>query len=283
MREIIRDEEVTENLSQKGVSVVNAFDPKLIDELRSTFNRLHPNWNDLMKTGYYVSMLGDSPEYYASVHNEFHNMLKEHLDGVFSNYKVPVIVAQVKGVGNQSRVVPHQDLTVVDESKYKSYVFWIPLEDSTEDNGALWFLESSHKVFRDYRIHTAHYLFDEPEEYILSHAKRYPIKTGQALLFDPATLHFSQPNVSEKPRISLGVEVVDADAELKILHDDPSSENGTLDVYEVPENFWLYYKNFVAERLEAPSFGTRIGHVQGFRTEPYSRQEFVERYEAALV
>lgn len=232
-----------------------------------------------MLDGYYVSMFGDNPEYYKQVYESFLTVLKPILDETFFEYKIPVIVAQIKGTSTQGTVNIHQDLTVVDESKYRSYVLWIPLEDSTPNNGAISFLEKSHKVFRNYRLHNSKYLFKEPEEFIKDNSIQYPIEAGQALIFDPATLHFSGANTTNHPRISLGVEIVSKDARMQILHAPKiDSDLTNADLYEVPENFWLHYQSFSTERKLPPRFGTKIKTIENVRLKPYSLAEFQSLY-----
>ncbi|MBI1286609.1 MAG: hypothetical protein GC178_03430 [Flavobacteriales bacterium] len=278
MREIIIDNKTQRNLRDLGVGIIDGPLRFPTTELRAAFQRLHPELNEMMRSTYYVSMFGNGKTYYRTVHNTFHAILKPYLDQIFEHYKVPVIVAQVKGVGSSSAVNIHQDLTIVDESNYRSYVLWIPLEDSSDTNGTLSFLEGSHRVFRNYRVHTAHYMFEESEHYIIEHARKFLVEEGGALLFDPATIHFSGLNTSGKPRLSLGMEIVDSSAPLEILYDSPDADIGNMDIYRVPENFWLQYECFERERELPPSFGEKIGMKTGIRVHPYSHREFLELY-----
>jgi len=45
----------------------------------------------------------------------------------------------------------HQDMTLVDESKFSGINIWVPLVDLTEKNGVLQVLPGSHRIFPRYR------------------------------------------------------------------------------------------------------------------------------------
>lgn len=48
-----------------------------------------------------------------------------------------------------SSVPPHQDSTFLHTSPTQTVIgFWLALENSTEDNGCLWFIPGSHKPYR---------------------------------------------------------------------------------------------------------------------------------------
>jgi hypothetical protein len=277
---IVNSLKVLNDLETRGVSRIEFCSSEIIDQLRLEFNRLHPTWNDTMKNGYYFSIYGGDQEYRRAVHNTLLPILKPALDQVFQNYRVLALIGQVKGVGDSSIVGIHQDLTVVDESKFRSYTLWIPLQDSTNENGPLSFLEYSQHAFRNIRCHSIEYLFANVEEYIISHSKTYLANKGEALIFDTATIHHSSPNLSELPRISLGISIIDSKVSTEIHYFDKSKPfDGTLDKYSVPLDFWHLYDDFEKERLCPPSFGLKIGRSHGAQVLPYDRDTFIKKYE----
>ncbi|MDC0304005.1 phytanoyl-CoA dioxygenase family protein [Flavobacteriales bacterium] len=278
-RSIIRDSSIANSLNELGVAKFELAETDFIDKLHDCFEALHPERNKTMNSGYYFSIYGGGKTYHQSIYDSFLPLLTDTLNGIFQKYKVLAIIAQVKGLGDNSKVGVHQDLTVVDESKYRSCTLWIPLMDSTLENGAISFLESSHLGLRNYRCHNIEYLFDNVENFIFDNSQPYPISKGQALLFDPATLHFSGSNVSQLPRISLAVSIVDEKAPEEILYYDKKKPfDGSATRYSVPTNFWQQYEDFEAERSQPPAFGTLIGTTQGVRILPYSKNQFLNNY-----
>jgi hypothetical protein len=272
MREIIKDKNLAADISRSGVAIIDFCSQEIIDELVTVFDQLHPIWTESMKTAYYVSMYGPGKQYYRDVHDALIHILSPLIMNRFENHKVPVAVAQVKGVGKSSSVNIHQDLTIVEEQHYKSYILWIPLENSTDRNGTLSFLEASHNTFRNVRMHTANYMFGDVEDLIMDKSKEYQLSSGEALLFDPATIHFSTANVTDMPRRSIALEIVDTDAPLLLFHHDDSGSD-EVDIYQVPDDFWFRYDDFNSERNLAPSFGKKIGATGDVRLHPYTREE----------
>lgn len=280
IRPIVIDAELRHALDTKGVSSTYLSDPSFIDRLKNRFSELHPVMNDAMKTGYYFSIYGDGKAYRKSVFDAFHPLIKAQVDNLFENYKILAVIAQVKGVGNNSAVNIHQDLTVVDEAKYRSYTLWIPLEESTAENGALSFLEGSHEAVRSIRAHSIGYLFGEVEDQIMANSTLYPIFKGDALIFDAGTVHFSGTNNARRPRLSIAVSIVDKKADIEIFqYDKFKAFDGTLDRYRVPDDFWLLYEDFETERLLPPKFGNKNGVKECARVLPYSSSEFIRLME----
>lgn len=280
---IISDPELRSSLDKEGVASTYFAGQDVIDQLKDSFDRLHPEMNEVMKTGYYFSIYGDGSAYRKAVFDTFLPLLKTHVDTIFENYKILAIIAQVKGVGSNSAVNIHQDLSVVDEDKYRSYTLWIPLENSTTENGALSFLEGSQDAVRSIRAHSIGYLFEEVEDQIHTNSKLYTTAKGDALIFDAATLHFSGINNSGKPRLSIAVSIVEKDADVEIFQYNRFKPfDGTLDRYSVPDDFWLLYEDFEKERLLPPKFGIMNGIKHGARVLPYSRNEFNTLMESRL-
>ncbi len=283
MKPLIKDDAVQKNLAEKGISSIHFSSTELIDRIRKVFESLHPVQTETMTSGYYFSIFGNDREYRQALYDNILPLVAESLNSVFTDFKVLAIIGQIKGAGPNSAVTIHQDLTMVDESKYRSYTLWVPLEDSTERNGALSFLESSHLSLRNYRTHAVGYLFEAAEDFIRQNAKIYLTPKGEALIFDTATLHFSGPNQTDRSRYSLGISVVSKDAETEILHYDKFKPfDGTADRYAVPNNFWYRYDNFEKQRLLPPEFGKLIGSRIGLRVLPYTKTEFIRHYRIGL-
>lgn len=267
-------------LDTKGVVRVDFCPSHTVDALREEFLALHPNWNETMKSGFYFSIFDDKVAYKKAILERMLPLIESNINGIFQNYKILTIIAQVKGVGANSEVRVHQDLTMVDESEYRSYTLWIPLEDSTSENGQLSFMEYSQNAFRGLRSHTIDYLFGNVEDYVLENSTNYPAEKGQAVIFDNATIHHSSANTSGKPRLSLAVSIIHKDAETQILHYERKKPfDGTLDCYAVPDDFWYRYENFEKERLQPPTFGHKIGVREGVQVLPYQRDAFIEKFE----
>ncbi len=268
---------------EKGVVKCNFIDRNIIEQLQKIFDELHPVKPEVMQSGYYFSVFGTGQKYMQEIYNRCTPLLLPYLEKNFTDFKVVAVIMQMKGKGENSIINPHQDLTVVDEEKYSSVNIWIPLTDSVETNGPLFFLEKSQFAFRNMRCHTSNYQFGNVQDYITKNATRYLAETGEALIFDPATIHFSPPNISDKPRASIAISIVSKEAPLEIFYyDKKNTPEVAIEKYSVPDNFWYLYQDFSKEREQRPGFGKKAGTANHFFVEPYSKEEFINKYETLV-
>lgn len=278
---IFVSQSIENDLYSKGVTKVDLCSKETIETLKMEFQNLHPVLNETMSNGYYFSVFGESLEYREALRDRLFPIVKESIDKVFKDYKILAVIAQIKGTGEHSAVSIHQDLSMVNEPDHRSYSVWIPLQDSTDENGPLSFLEHSQDVFRGIRCHTLDYTFSNVEDYVFANSTKYLAETGQALIFDNATIHHSPINRSGSPRLSVAVSIVSKDAQTEIYHFDKKKPfHGMLDRYSVPDDFWYRYLDFATERLAPPKFGTKIGVRGGVQVLPYKREDFIRKYEA---
>jgi len=270
-----------QNLFDKsGILRINLLDSKSIDEINDKVTKIHPELNATMAEEYYFSVFGKGKEYMQSIRDEILPIIKPFLDNIFHNYKVLTVVLQVKGTSEKSSVGLHQDLTVVDENRYHSMTVWLPLINSTLENGAIRALKGSQNTFRSYRAHTIDYFqFEEVEDYIKYNATAYKTKIGEALVFDPAVLHYSEPNRTQTPRISIAISIVNDDAPIQIGYHDKSTLEESVAIFDVPDDFFYHYNDFATERLLPPSFGTINRIEQNFFERKYKRDDFIRKYE----
>jgi hypothetical protein len=256
-RPIFQDNLLQEEFNNEGIVKLNFASQSIIKELKETFYSFHPTIDARMHGGYYFSIFGQGKRYMTEIREKFSPIIQPLLDTYFVNYKVLSIILQIKGTAENSHVGIHQDLTTVDEQNYHASTVWIPLNPSIELNGGVRFLKGSQNVFRGFRAHTAdHYQFQELEDFIYKNSISYPTELGQALVFDPGTIHFSPPNFSNEPRLSIAVSIVHDEAPIIMGYVDKENDPLTMEVYDVPDDFYYRYTDFELERHLRPDFGT---------------------------
>ena len=84
-----------------------------------------------------------------------------------------------------------------------------------------------------------------------------PLKAGEAIVFNHATLHFSYPNKSETPRLVAIVDLIPEEA--KHLHYF-GDEDGKVHAYEIGDDFWVDQNPFTL--YKAPSNGVDLGIIE---------------------
>jgi hypothetical protein len=147
-------------------------------------------------------------------------------------------IFQIKPSSPISESLPHQDDSVVDETKYYGVYAWISLEDSTIDNGCLWMLPGSHKLGNKHRSLTVPKQFTGYWDIVKKYAVNVPAKAGEVIFFDNAIMHGSLTNMSGHTRVALTNVVLPKEAQVITHFMDEATPKDKVEVYAVTEDFW---------------------------------------------
>jgi hypothetical protein len=166
--------------------------------------------------------------------------------------------------GPDSAVPPHQDWSFVDERRYATALLWIPLCDVSGANGPLCVVPGSHRGLPMLRSSTLPVVFQGHEEALLARGIPLQLQAGMAVVYSPATIHFSPPNLTPEVRAVASVALVSEGAPLVVAHRDPATP-GVVDLIEVKDDFMGGFDDFAAEMHDRPREGRAVGQV------PYER------------
>lgn len=163
------------------------------------------------------------------------------------DYKVIVGMFMVKGSGDNSAMYPHQDWTLVDESRFASFNIWIPLVDIDERNGAMSIMRGGHKLPFTMRGSCVPDALKDKAAFMPDKLTYMPMKAGQALIYDHRCIHVSPPNRSGKVRPACAIGLVPKHAE--VFHYFYHKDSNILQRYKADKAF---YFNHVATQFEQP-------------------------------
>jgi len=279
MPDILHSNSLQKRLDEDGIISFPFLPEETVEALQTLFQSNFPEFPEQMKTGFYFSAFA-TKEKRKELSDKAIALIQPFADTVFKDHKILVGIFQVKGLGEESEVILHQDLTVVDESIFNCYTLWVPLNNSVKQNGAIYAIPGSQLTMRSFRAHTILTLFEKAREVMKKKLVLYEASAGNALLFNKATVHYSPPNKSNTPRLSIAFEITSKEAKLQIGYKNPEDAKAPLEIYSVPDNFWLLYNDLQKERLERPAFGKKISETTTAVTEQYDEQEFNKRYAA---
>lgn len=159
----------------------------------------------------------------------------------------------VKEPNPQGVVPPHQDWTFVDnEGDFYSVTCWIPLVPTRLENGYMGVIKGSHLIYDNTRPSPSpqvptplmNHLFS-----IFPYLEMYEMRPGEALIFDHRTFHASTPNITDDPRIAIGLGFTQADAELRHYTLKPDGNKDTLLKYKIDDAFLLKYDNALLSKM----------------------------------
>ncbi len=148
---------------------------------------------------------------------------------------------QVKPPHRESDLLIHQDSTVIDEDNDYCLFIWIPFCDVTSDNGIISFLNGSHLWGNIHRSLGVPWQFLKHVETLYKHVVPVKLKKGDVLVFDPATIHASAPNLSQKIRHAITMTVLRKDYQLVYYFRNEDIADDLIEKYYVDENFYYQY------------------------------------------
>jgi ectoine hydroxylase-related dioxygenase (phytanoyl-CoA dioxygenase family) len=158
----------------------------------------------------------------------------------------------------------HQDWTVTDEDKFGSYSIWIPLEDTSKNNGTLRVIDRSHLADSNFRAPSLPVAFEKHRADFEKYLKTISLKKGQAFVFNHKLMHASWPNNSNESRLALSIGLIPENAELFMLYYDKDRKQ--LSRYAMPDDLFLHYP----EIIDVPKIGKLTSTI------PYQIRELNE-------
>lgn len=148
---------------------------------------------------------------------------------------------QVKPPHANSDLLIHQDSAVVDEEKDYCLFVWIPFCDVTMHNGVISFVNGSHLWGNTQRSLGVFWQFMHQVETLYKYTTPVTLKKGDVLVFDPACIHASAPNLSDEIRHAVTMTVLRKNYQLVYYFRNPDIDKGLIEKYYVTEDFYYDY------------------------------------------
>lgn len=148
---------------------------------------------------------------------------------------------QVKPPHKESDLLIHQDSTVVDEESEYCLFVWIPFCDVTMDNGVISFVNGSHLWGNTQRSLGVPWQFKNNIDTLYKHTTAVTVKKGDVLVFDPACIHASAPNLSNEIRHAITITVLKKNYQLVYYFRNPEIDKNLIEKYYVTEEFYHDY------------------------------------------
>lgn len=254
MLKVFKDDETQACFERDGYVVLPFYTEEEMASLRTLYHELHPK----NEAGFFPSTFSSDKEYRKVADKEIRRVCERSMNLYLQDFKTVLGAFIVKNPSADSGMCVHQDMSLVDESRFTGINIWVPLIDLTVKNGALFVLPGSHRVFPTYRGSTIPEFFQEVNNEILDYLKPIEIKAGQAVFFDQSIIHFSPPNFSEDVRIVTNTYFTHKDAEYRTYYFDKSKE-GQVEVFQQEHSFMTDFEQFGNNIHDRPKVGTSLG------------------------
>lgn len=253
-----RNEKYQELIDRDGVIKLPFLNPQQIEEYKNFITTKTPIIEMSEDYGLVAGVCFNDKVLKYELHKKIEKTLLPILDSYLKDYKPLVFTSLVKGTGTHSKLDIHQDWSVVNEEKDYSWSLWIPLIDCTIENGTLFVIKGSHKKLNNIRGGTIPSVFDQDKEELIKLMKPIEVKAGEALIFYQNLCHFSPPNLTDTPRVTLISSLVPKNAEVFQYF---MANEGVVEEYKVDDAFFLQFDDFIAEKDKTPK-GTKTRELE---------------------
>jgi ectoine hydroxylase-related dioxygenase (phytanoyl-CoA dioxygenase family) len=228
-------------LKQVGYFIDEFLNDEEIQFCKQIFQSNFANHQDV----FYSSSFHEDFSLKKKVSDEILAKLSSKIEAKFSDYKL-LGVSFLEKKANQNNPLPiHQDWTVTDEERFGSFTIWIPLDDTTKNNGALRVIDGSHQIENNFRAPSLPVSFDKYRANFEKYLKTLAIPKGNAFVFNQKLMHASWPNSSNDNRLALTIGLVPKDADLFMLYYDASKKQ--INKYAMPDDLFLHYPEIIKQ------------------------------------
>ncbi len=274
MKKVFRDPVHQEQFERDGYLVLPFYNEAEIAELKKLYLDIQPKEFE----GFFPSTFSSDNNYRTKADIEIRRICDRSVQKYLEDVKVICGCFLVKTPVPESAMCVHQDMTLVDESKYSGINIWVPLLDLNNENGTLEVLPGSHRIFPTYRGATITGIYeecvDEVRKYLI---KVYP-KAGEAIIFDQSIIHFSEANRSKEDRIVTNTYFAHKDATFQICYWREDYGN-KVEIFEEDEKFMTDFEQFGDNIKDRPKIGKSLGLVD-YNFPKLDAQILAEKYKA---
>ncbi len=229
---IFRDRELNDSLFREGYVTLPFLNANEIENLKQIFWNYHAEIEET--EGLYVSSHSNDDEAIQKMSDEIQAVFQPSIQKHIENGMTLGGTFISRPPHQTEPLQPHQDWSIVDESRFRSFTIWVPLEDTNDENGCMYVLPKSQEYARGYRHVTIPSIFGQIYDTVWGQMIPVHLKAGEAIIFDHALGHASKPNRSDKIRIAATHSLISNDFEMRFYW----NNNGTVEEFEGESDYY---------------------------------------------
>lgn len=254
IKDIFIDQALQRKLDRDGIVCFKLPEAGIADNCFHIVQSMAPPTPRNMQHVFYAGVIDNDVRQKQQISEAIRGVIEPAFKSMLAGYQFISFSYLVKSVGEKSMLDIHQDWTITDEQKGWSYILWIPLMDANIENGTMHALRGSHLFPDNIRGGGIFPKYMANRELAMKHMVPYEVRRGEAIIFNSRLIHYSPINKTNIPRVAAVGTLTPLGMPLK-LHNG-SMVDGKLKVkaYHVPNDFYLKYTNFMAQKDEVPEF-----------------------------
>jgi len=258
MLQVFRDEKHQSDFEKNGFVILPFYTAEEIKELEALYHRLHPQ----DEKGFFPSTFSKDKKYRHEADEEIKRIGNRSIEKYCQDIKVVCGSFIVKSPGPESGMCVHQDMSLIDESRFTGINIWVPLVDLTIENGALFVLPGSHRIFPTYRGSSIPEFFAPVMNDMIDYLHPVLIKAGEAVFFDQSIIHFSPPNYSDKIRIVTNTYFTHKTTEYRTYYWNKEEHSANqLEAFAQDDDFMTNFEQFGDNIRDRPKVGKSLGLI----------------------
>jgi hypothetical protein len=235
-RPLFQHPEQETHFRKHGYVIVPFFDAEALMKAHELSSRLNGGFN----TPFTTTIWSEDKAYRKEVLDELKKLYQAPTDRVLQECKLVMATILTKHTGENSQIDIHQDWSFTDETQYSAVNIWVPLVDTTPQNGALCLLPHSQLFDVPFRGRHITPQFVNVKNEIWSLGQPIVAKAGEAIIFDVKMVHYSNPNQTLQTRTATAMVAIPREAPiLHYINYNPSEH--TITAMEVDEFFYNSY------------------------------------------
>jgi len=244
MRTIFADEPLQSRFMDRGfvqVPMLSADEVAyLMDQLQTLrpADGFAPKEDEGFGQTYHCSFLDKNLDYKRRTHELIKGVFEVPINRHLHGYKILNCNFYVKPPGTGEFVI-HQNWPAIADLNDTTVTVWCPLVDVVAENGALQFVEGSHKILPHVEGPLNPGYFDGfRRELIERYLKPNPMNAGEALIFDDGLIHWSAANQGDAPRVAIQILCIPTDVPPVFFFYDPQ-QPARFEIIEVDSEFFI--------------------------------------------
>jgi len=214
MRRVLNQSDMDDQLREEGFVVVPLLETSQLAALRQLYAETHP----VAPVGFYSSTHVADQAFRNTISERAIAIVAPSLDRLLDRMRLLGAALINKAPGANGILQPHQDWNIVDETAYRSFNIWIPLQDTHAANGAFQYLPQSHNRLPTYRSINLPNICQDVQALVWAHMTVLHMNAGEALLYDHRLIHGSHLNQTQSPRTALVIATTFQEADMRYYY-----------------------------------------------------------------
>lgn len=237
---LLSDPALQERLDADGYVVVPFLDAHELAAVQALFDE----HGGVHSSTFHASFMYDELDDRKAIDEGLRRATKRSVDALFADARVIYGQFMIKPAHDPNPLAVHQDWTLVDEDRFYSAGVWMPLSETTYENGVLHFVRGSHRLGPTWRGPTLPGVFEEiQDEIVARHLTRVDVMPGEAVIHDSRALHWSPPNTTDTTRVAAEIRLVSSKAQLLAYG---INADGVVERHEVDDDYYITARGFDA-------------------------------------